>query len=166
MSAIVCDTGLLIHLYEARCMHLLKQTGELFIPHRVQQEVKAAILMDTQWPEWLNVVKLSPKEQAEAGAWQASRGLHAGEAEAVVLSKQKNADWFLTDDTATRVFVSVLGIEIRGSLGVILWSAARRHINREETEEALNRLRQSSLCLSEKIYKEARDALDSIFKNS
>jgi predicted nucleic acid-binding protein len=83
-----------------------------------------------------------------------------------VLSKQKNADWFLTDDAATRLFVSMLGIEVHGSLGVVLWNVAKRHINRKETEEALDRLHQSSLWLSENIYREARQALDSIFKNS
>jgi uncharacterized protein len=163
MSAIVCDTGLIIHLYEAQCLHLLKQTGELFVPHRVQMEVQAAIRTDTQWPEWINVAELSPKEQTDAGAWQASRGLHAGEAEAIVLARQKNANWFLTDDAATRLFISVFGIEIRGSLGVVLWSAAKGYISREQTEEALSRLRQSTLRLSENIYKEAREALDSIF---
>jgi predicted nucleic acid-binding protein len=165
MSAIVCDIGPIIHLYEAGCLHLLKQTGEIFLPHRVRLEVQTAIHLDKQWPEWLNVVKLSLKEQTEAGAWQASRRLHAGEAEAIVLSEQKNAEWLLTDDPATRLFVSVLGIEVRGSLGVVLWNAAKRHINREETEEALDGLRQSSLWLSENIYREARQALDSIFKS-
>jgi predicted nucleic acid-binding protein len=105
--------------------------------------------------EWLNVVKLSLKKQTEAGAWQASRMLHAGEAEAFVLSKQKNAEWFLTDDAATRLLVSVLSTEIRGSSGAVLRNAAKRHINGEETEEALDGLRQSSLRLSENIYNEA-----------
>ncbi|MDO8785615.1 MAG: hypothetical protein Q7J12_05295, partial [Syntrophales bacterium] len=32
MKAIVCDAGPIIHLYEARCLPLLKQTGNLFLP--------------------------------------------------------------------------------------------------------------------------------------
>jgi predicted nucleic acid-binding protein len=166
MRIIVCDAGPIIHLYQAHCLHLLNSAGDLFLPHRVQLEVQNTIHIDTQWPEWLHVVNLSLKEQTEAGAWQTAGGLHAGEAEAIVLSKQKNADWFLTDDAATRLFVSMLGIEVHGSLGVVLWNAAKRHINRKETEEALDRLHKSSLWLSENIYREARQALDSIFKNS
>ena len=127
-------------------------------------EVQNTIHIDTQWPEWLHIVNLSLKEQSEAGVWQTAGGLHAGEAEALVLSKQKNADWFLTDDAATRLFVSMLGIEVHGSLGVVLWNAAKRHINRKETEEALDRLHQSSLWVSENIYREARQALDCIFR--
>jgi predicted nucleic acid-binding protein len=51
---------------------------------------------------------------------ETAKVLHTGEAEAIVLSKQKNADWFLTDDEATRLFVSKLSIEVRGLLGVVL----------------------------------------------
>jgi len=101
--------------------------------------------------------------KVKQGVWQAAGGLHAGEAEALVLARQKKADWFLTDDAATRLFVSMLGIEVHGSLGIVLWSAAKRHITRKETEEALNRLEQSSLWLSKKIYEEAREALDDMY---
>lgn len=65
-----------------------------------------------------------------------------------------------TDDSTTRLFVSLLGLEVHGSLGVILWNAAHKHLSRAETEEALNGLEASSLWLSPKIYQEARQALD------
>jgi len=163
MSIIVCDAGPIIHLYEAHCLLLLRRTGNLFLPNRVFLEVQTAIQMDIQWPEWLRVVKLSSKAQNKAGVWQAAGGLHAGEAEALVLARQKKADWFLTDDAATRLFVSLLGMEVHGSLGIVLWSAANRYLNRKETEAALKRLEQSSLWLSAKIYQEARQALDDIY---
>jgi len=163
MSVIVCDAGPIIHLYEARCLPLLRRTGNLFLPHRVYLEVQTAIHMDIQWPDWLIIVRLSSKEQNEAVMWQAAGGIHGGEAEALVLAKQKKADWFLTDDAAMRLFVSLLGFEVHGSLGIILWNAAHGYLNRKETEEALNRLEHSSLWLSAKIYQEARQALDDIF---
>jgi hypothetical protein len=63
--------------------------------------------------------------------------IHTGEAEALVLARRKKADWFLTDDSTTRLFVSLLGMEVHGSLGVVLWNAAHRHLSRAETERAL-----------------------------
>ena len=69
MSVIVCDAGPIIHLYEARCLPLLRRTGNLFLPYRVYLEVKTAVHMDIQWPDWLRVVRLSSKEQNEAGMW-------------------------------------------------------------------------------------------------
>jgi len=163
MKIVVCDAGPVIHLYEAQCLSLLMHTGHLFLPSRVYSEVQATIQMKEKWPKWLEIVKLDRNELNEAKRWQSAGGLHDGESEAVVLARQKKADWFLTDDSATRLFVSLLGFEVHGSLGVILWNAAHRNINKQETEEALNRLEKSSLWLSTKIYQEARDALKEIF---
>jgi predicted nucleic acid-binding protein len=163
MRVAVCDAGPIIHLYEAKCLSLLKQTGNIFIPNRVYMEVKSAVPIEGEWPEWIQVIKLSATEQNEAEIWRAAGGLHDGEAEAIVLARKKNADWFLTDDSATRLFVCLLGLEVHGSLGIILWSAAHRYISRKETEKALDRLEQSSLWLSSKIYNEARQSLYEIF---
>ncbi|SPD73270.1 conserved hypothetical protein [uncultured Desulfobacterium sp.] len=165
MRTIVCDAGPVIHLHEANCLSLLRRTGRLFLPHRVFIEVQSIIPINGKWPDWLKVIRLSQDERNEAAMWQTAGDLHAGEAEALVLARKKEVDWFLTDDSATRLFVSLLGLEVHGSLGIILWSAAHRHLSREKTEEALNRLQQSSLWLSARIYQEARQALDEIYVN-
>lgn len=163
MRTIVCDAGPIIHLYEAHCLVLLRQTGNLYLPQRVFNEVQTILQMEEPWPEWLRVVSLSPHEQKEAGIWKESGDLHAGEAEALVLARRKKADWLLTDDSTTRLFVSLLGMEVHGSLGVILWNAAHKHLSRAETEQALNGLEASSLWLSHGIYQEARQSLDDIY---
>ena len=163
MKTIVCDAGPIIHLYEARCLSILRQTGNLFLPQCVYKEVQTTIYMKEPWPEWLHVVTLSRHEQKEAGMWEESGDLHPGEAEALVLARRKNADWFLTDDSTTRLFVSLLGMEVHGSLGVVLWNAAHKHLSREEAAQALNGLEASSLWLSARIYQEARQALDDIY---
>jgi len=163
MRTVVCDAGPIIHLYEAHCLVLLKATGNLYLPQRVFNEAQAALQMKDPWPEWLRAISLSPHEQQEAGMWKEVGDLHAGEAEALVLARREKADWFLTDDSATRLFVSLLGMEVHGSLGVILWNAAHRHLSRAETEQALNDLEASSLWLSTRIYQEARQSLDDIY---
>jgi predicted nucleic acid-binding protein len=81
MKVIVCDAGPIIHLYEARCLPLLRHMGNLFLPQRVYREVQTAIHIEDPWPEWLQVVRLSLHEQKEAGMWQTAGDLHAGEAE-------------------------------------------------------------------------------------
>jgi len=163
MRTIVCDAGPIIHLYEAHCLVLLRHTGNLYLPQRVFNEIQATLQMKDPWPEWLRVVSLSPHEQDEAGIWKEAGDLHAGEAEALVLARRKKADWFLTDDSTTRLFVSLLDMEVHGSLGVILWNAAHKHLSRAETEQALNGLEASTLWLSARIYQEARQSLDDIY---
>lgn len=109
-----------------------------------------------------HVSSLQPSYSGQAQVWQQSGLLHVGEAQALALALQLQANWFLTDDTAARVLSSSLGIEVHGSLGVVLWAAAARHLDRSEAENALKGLAGSSLWISARVLKEAREALDQI----
>jgi predicted nucleic acid-binding protein len=73
-----------------------------------------------------------------------------------------DADWLLSDDTAARVIATQLGIEVHGSLGVVLWAAAVGHLDGEAARETLNRLFRSSLWVSPRLRAEAVSALDEI----
>jgi predicted nucleic acid-binding protein len=159
MRIIVCDAGPIIHLYEAGILSLLKHMGEIFLPQSVSREVLFATDMVDNWPEWLQVVQLSSSELKEAEMWAKTGDLHVGEADAFVLARMQKADWLLTDDSAARLFASLLGLEVHGSLGVVLWNAAKGNLSRREAEQALSDLERSSLWLSTKIFEEAQKAL-------
>jgi len=53
----------------------------------------------------------------------------------------------------------LLGIEVHGSLGVVLWNVAHGKLSQSEAIQALNNLEKSSLWLSTKIFDEARKAI-------
>jgi predicted nucleic acid-binding protein len=89
-------------------------------------------------------------------------GLGLGEAEAVVLARSARADWLLTDDAGARIVATTLGLEVHGSLGVVLWAAAGKQIERLEALAVLDGLAKSSLWISSDVLRDARQALDQL----
>jgi predicted nucleic acid-binding protein len=87
-----------------------------------------------------------------------------GEAEAIGLVLQIRANWLLTDDAKARQFAESLGLEVHGSVGVLLWNVATGHIDDKRTaHQLLNDLAKSSLWVSERVVNAARKAIDSLF---
>ena len=161
---IVSNAGPLIHLYEADALHLLRLTGETLVPSQVASET-AYYFSRGRAPEWISIAPLDKFHAAESLAWQQANLLDAGEADALALARQLNADWFLTDDERARLLGKQLGLEVHGSLGVVLWVAAVRLIARREAEEAIERLANSSLWVSAAVLSEARLALDELYRD-
>lgn len=164
MRSVVSDSGPLLHLSEAGALTLLSQAGEIYVPKAVDTEMG---LQDSLWqsqkPVWIHVLSLAASYERDAIAWQQAGLLDPGEAEAIALARQINAHWLLTDDAAARLFAQALGLEVHGSLGVVLWAAAVGHLNRADAEATLDRLAQSSLWISAKVLAEAKTALNQLF---
>lgn len=159
MRRVVSNTGPLLHLQEASVLELLALAGEVHIPQSVMRE--ASYLLPRQHiPPWVQVDTLSASYAEEALAWQQAGLLDAGEAEAIALARQLRANWLLTDDAAARLVAQSLGIEVHGSLGIVLWAAATGHLDRARAEAALKGLARSSLWVSARVLREARSALD------
>lgn len=161
---IVCDTGPLLHLREAGSLELLASAGQVAIPPAVHGEL---IRLDPFWregtPDWVGLSTLEEFSLAQATRWLQAGLLDPGEAEALALAVQIRADWLLTDDAAARWVAEQQGLEVHGSLGVILWGAAAGHLLRKEAEASLEALSQSSLWISSRVLEEARNALHQIF---
>ena len=161
MKRLVADTGPLLHLHEAGALDLLPLIGTVFIPPLVLAELRlhAPALGSPLPPDWAILQTLSETTQARAQAWQCAGLLHGGEAEALALAVEIKPDWFLTDDAAARLFADSLGLTVRGSIGVVLWTATQGLIQRAEAEGHWNGLENSSLWMSPKVRAEARAAL-------
>lgn len=164
MRIIVSDTGALLHLHETNLTGLLGRIGTVQVPVAVDSEMSDLV---PDWratsPDWRKVRPLSAGAKAEAESWVQAGLMHPGEAEAIALARELRANWLLTDDAAARLFARALGLEVHGSLGVVLWAAAQRHLDRTNSEAALHRLAGSSLWISASVLAEARAALERIF---
>jgi hypothetical protein len=163
LRQVVCDTGPILHLSEAKALHLLKLTGQVTVPRAVDEE--AAVWIH-DWtavrPGWIRLQELQAEAVEESRGWWEAGILDQGEADALALARQIRADWFLTDDSAARLLAAQLGLEAHGSLGVVLWAAATGELDHSEAERTLEALFQSSLWISARVKSEARDALEKI----
>lgn len=158
---VICDTGPLLHLTEAGAIHLLQLAGEVIIPPIVDKEFRENA-PGIKLPDWILTVDLDTAFTKKARDW--SKHIHAGESAAIALSLQTQADWLLSDDAGARQFAESLGLEVHGSIGLLLWGAATGHIaNRDEALQLLDALAASSLWISNRVVRHARKAIDSLY---
>ena len=165
MKRLVADTGPILHLHEAGALHLLPLIGEVLLPQLVVTELRihAPALWAGSLPEWAKLQTLSPENQQRATQWQLAGLLHGGEAASLALAIEIERDWFLTDDAAARMMAESFGLEVHGSIGVVLWAAAHKLTEKAEAQRHLSGLEQSSLWMSRQVRTQARDAMEKLF---
>jgi predicted nucleic acid-binding protein len=161
---IVCDTGPLLHLSEAGAAHLLSLAGKVLIPPLVATEFEANA---QGWspPQWVRVVALEKSGWRKVERWMSTEHIHSGEAEAIGLALQEHADWLLTDDANARKFAESLGLEVHGSIAILLWSMATGIVQQKELAiQLMDRLAKSSLWISDRVLQEAYKAIDTLLE--
>jgi len=139
---IVSNAGPLIHLARISKLKLLKTLfGEVVIPYAVKEEVvergkekgKAdAFLIEEGLKEgWIVTVEDVDMEEIAERA-----GIEEAEAIAIMHARRKRCP-VLLDDLAARRFAIGLGLEVVGSVGVLIKSAKEYKISKEEALDSL-----------------------------
>ncbi len=125
-TLVVADTGPVIHLDELGCLDILSDFKEILIPPAVRNEIakhRPNILQRRDIPF---VIREAAKDHPKVGPLYTLYTLHRGESEALSLCADVPDSLLLTDDTAARLAAQSLGIQARGTLGLLL-RAIRRH---------------------------------------
>jgi predicted nucleic acid-binding protein len=164
---IVSNAGPLIHLTKIGRLMLLKQLfNSVVIPQTVKIEVVErgkesgapdAFLIENEIGEWITAeqdINEKVKEIAERA------GVELGEAIVIMLAKE-NGFPALIDDSAARRFALGLGLEVIGSIGVLIKVAKRGIISKEEALEGLEKLTKV-MWLSVDVYKAARKTIEDL----
>jgi predicted nucleic acid-binding protein len=121
-----------------------QQFGEIIIPHGVLTELKlhenlpgSQQLREAIAEGWLTIQQVENQIFVQL----LRRELDRGEAEAIALAIQLNADWLLLDERDGRRIARTLGLNLTGILGIILreWregavSSVREIINQLRTQ--------------------------------
>jgi predicted nucleic acid-binding protein len=164
---VISNTGPLIHLAKAGVITILKELfDEILIPEAVKVEVVDrgkdegfgdAFLIEKGIKDgWISVVSNPPGMEDIAE----KAGIDAGEAAAISLALQKGY-LLLIDDLAARRFSAGLGLEITGSVGIILKAVIEGKFSREEAINTLDKLSET-MWLSMEVYKEVVKAIRSL----
>ena len=145
---VVSDTSPITHLIQIGELDLLtKVFGDIVIPVGVHTEL---LRMHPELPKWIRVEAV--KNLAVAHSFR--NIVDAGEAEAIQLAKELNADRILIDDYQARLLAERQGLRIVGLIGVVLIAKSNGII--PLAKPTLERLRkESGFFISEAIFKNA-----------
>lgn len=126
MIVVVADTSPLNYLVQIDCEHLLPALFEkVLIPAAVWTELDHAgaprVVKEflRSAPAWLAV------REAHAAPDLAQVGLHPGESEAIQLALDEHADLLLMDEKRGVRMARQLGLEVTGTLGVLVRAGRR-----------------------------------------
>jgi predicted nucleic acid-binding protein len=94
------------------------------------------------------------------GALDMRRSLHIGELEAMILAQETQADYVILDDKLARRKAQLMGLNVIGTIGVLLLAHQQKLILTATVEEHLSNLTQKhGLYISSTIMKQVKMSL-------
>jgi len=149
---VVVDSGPLIALSKVNLLFILREIfKEVYIPSGVRMEVvdKGKGLPganEVRQAGWIKVKEVKDILACEA----LKHELGKGEAEAIILAKELNADVLIMDDKIPRDIARSMGLEIAGTLAVIN-EALERKIIRGSLLKIIEELRRKQVWISDEL---------------
>lgn len=121
---VVCNAGPLIHLDQLKCLDLLSDFLTLLVPDVVWNEVLK--YRPHALPQSFATLVPAPLvPEAKVTSLCRAFSLDAGEAACLAILAERGSAIFLTDDAAARLVAEEMGIEVHGTLGVLIRSVRR-----------------------------------------
>ena len=154
-TVVVADAGPLIHLDELQCLDLLDDFKEIMLSDTVLMEVVfhrpcflASGLIFTTCPV---ISEIDNALQALFSLFS----LHQGEQQSILLAWRRPDVLFLTDDASARLAASQLGINVHGTIGILLRAVRRRQKTKDQAARIISSIPQhSSLHLKQSLIDE------------
>lgn len=152
MRKIVSNTTPIISLLKISKLSVLQELyGEIFVPHAVFEEIEAGkdkdFYADLSKIEWIKIVNINDRN-----ALKYFLDIDAGEAEAIILATELNADLILMDEKLGRFYANNADLTISGTLGVLIKAKTLGFIS--AIKPLLIELRQKEVWINEKLMNE------------
>ena len=154
--SVVIDAGPLIHLDELECLDLLSDYSSLVTTDIVWDEAQRhRTRLQPRHIPGLQIAPVSGHPSTRLSVLSDTLDLAAGEISALVLAEQHNLKQFLTDDAAARVTGESLGLQVHGTIGIVVRAIRYNRRTRDEVLEMLKSIpKRSTLHLSKSLLSE------------
>jgi len=149
---VVSNSSPLIALAKIGKLYILKKLfGEIIIPKAVWNEVVVKGkgkpgAEEVEKAEWIKVEEVRDRLSVEVLKGE----IEIGEAEAIVLAKELNADLLIMDEKIPRIIAESIGLKVIGSLA-ILYIAKKRGLIKEDFDEIVKKLRDKGVRFSDEV---------------
>ena len=164
---IISNASPLIYLSRIRKLGLLKKLFKLvIIPYEVYQEVvvrgKKEGFQDVLFIEkaieegWIKVKETRTNKKLI----RIAKELDKGEIEVISLAENLNPELTLIDDASARIIAESFGLNVKGTLYVILKAFKQKLITKQEVLVLLNRLAREGFRLSQELYLQILSEID------
>lgn len=168
----VSNASPLIYLARLTKLNLLKEIyGQVQIPPEVKMETidrgkvkgysDAYVIEEALTDGWLTTNELTNENTKKSEALAEMTGIDIGEAQAILLTKQKNEKEVIIDQSNAREVAKNLGLNPRGTIFIILTALKRKLITKDTAKQILSKLIEVNFYISASIY---RDTLKTIEK--
>ena len=162
---VIADTTPLISLMKIGRLDLIFHLfGEIMIPKAVFDE----LVYNSRFPEESRQMKESSfiktvvvEDIKSVELLRRSTGLDAGESEAIILSDKLKASILLMDEVKGRQVAKQMGIQIMGTIGMLLAAYRSEVLSKQEILQYINILKVSGRHVSDKLYEQLIEKLDS-----
>ena len=152
MLKVVSNTTPIISLLKINQLEILKELyGEIFIPYEVFNEIEAGknkeFYSDLTKTSWIKIQKI-----ANENSLSYFLDLDKGEAEAIVLATEINADLIILDESLGRFHAKHNGLKVTGTIGILLKAKQLGYIN--DIKTLLFELKAKGIWLNDRLIKE------------
>ena len=139
MPEIICDTSPLQYLHQLRHLDILRSlASRVVVPPAVANELQEGLQQGIDLPEVASFEWLTIRRPSSAPVLPLVTDLGAGESEVLALALETQAPVVVLDDRVARNVARVLGLNITGTLGLLL--GAKRVGLIEKVEPLLDEL--------------------------
>jgi len=153
MDLVVSDANILIHFAKLNQLKILKEIfSEIFITEIIYNESvtqgkfsnkkDSFILEDFIQKEFITVKKVANEEVI---AIKKKYNIHDGESSIIALAKKFNINCCLTNESQVRKVIKSEGIEVIGTLGIILKAYTTKKINKTKCFDLLKFIQSNSI---------------------